>query len=116
VQSIDLLITGIDWLITIDSTRRIIRDAAIAVDQGKIVAVDKSAEIAKFYSGRQTTMAAAPSPRAWLHRLPPAFLVPASRGLADEANAQLRSCSTACTLRGRARERRRAHLRDAGCR
>jgi hypothetical protein len=39
-QSVDLLIANIDWLITVDSGRRIVRDAAIAVDHGKIVAID----------------------------------------------------------------------------
>ena len=51
MQSVDLLITDIDWLITIDAERRIIRDAAIAVDKGKIVAIDKSGEIAKRFAG-----------------------------------------------------------------
>ena len=53
MQSVDLIITDIDWLITIDSDRRIIRDAAIAVEQGKIVAIDKSVEIAKRFSAKQ---------------------------------------------------------------
>ena len=42
----DLIVTGIDWLITVDPTRRIIRDAAIAVVDGGFAAVGKSAEIA----------------------------------------------------------------------
>ena len=51
MQSVDLLIADIDWLITIDTQRRIIRDASVAVDQGKIVAIDKAAEIAKRFAG-----------------------------------------------------------------
>jgi hypothetical protein len=31
VQSVDLLIADIDWLITIDTQRRVIRDASVAV-------------------------------------------------------------------------------------
>ena len=41
----DLIVTGIDWLITVDPGRRIIRDAAIAVVDGKFAAIGKSAEI-----------------------------------------------------------------------
>src|SRR3977135_622012 len=88
VQSVDLLIHDIDWLITIDSGRRIIRDAAIAVDQGKIVAIDKTAEIAKRFSAKQTvdgrrTVATPGFIDCHLHS---SFQL--SRGLADEANAQ----------------------------
>ena len=36
MQTVDLIVANIDWLITVDSGRRIIRDAAIAVDGGKI--------------------------------------------------------------------------------
>jgi 5-methylthioadenosine/S-adenosylhomocysteine deaminase len=88
VQSVDLLIHDIDWLITVDSGRRIIRDAAIAVDRGKIVAIEKSAEISKRFSGRQTvdgrrTVATPGFIDCHLHS---SFQL--SRGLADEANAQ----------------------------
>ena len=51
MQSVDLLIADIDWLITIDTQRRVIRDASVAVDQGKIVAIDRAAEIAKRFAG-----------------------------------------------------------------
>src|SRR5712672_3503512 len=88
LNPVDLIISNIDWLITIDSARRIIRDAAIAVNQGKIVAVDKSTEIAKRYSGKQTldgrrTVATPGFIDCHLHS---SFQL--SRGLADEANAQ----------------------------
>ena len=88
MQPIDLVIAGIDWLITVDPGRRIIRDAAIAVNGGKIVAIGKSAELAKSYSGTRTvdgrhTVATPGFVDCHLHA---SFQL--SRGLADEANAQ----------------------------
>jgi 5-methylthioadenosine/S-adenosylhomocysteine deaminase len=88
VQSVDLLIADIDWLITIDTQRRVIRDASVAVDQGKIVAIDKAAEIAKRFAGKQVidgrrTVATPGFVDCHLHS---SFAL--SRGLADEANAQ----------------------------
>jgi 5-methylthioadenosine/S-adenosylhomocysteine deaminase len=88
VQSVDLIICDIDWLITIDSGRRVIRDAAIVVDQSKIVAIEKSTEIARRYSGKQIvdgrrTVATPGFIDCHLHS---SFQL--SRGLADEANAQ----------------------------
>ncbi len=88
MQSVDLLIADIDWLITVDPNRRIIRDAAIAVDGGKIVAVGKSAEIGGRYSGARRldgrhTVATPGLIDCHLHA---SFQL--SRGLADEANAQ----------------------------
>jgi len=88
VQPIDLVIADIDWLITVDPGRRIIRDAAIAVNGGKIVAIGKSAELAKTYSGARTvdgrnTVATPGLIDCHLHA---SFQL--SRGLADEANAQ----------------------------
>ena len=87
MQSVDLLIADIDWLITIDTQRRVIRDASVAVDQGKIVAIDKAAEIAKRFAGRQVidghrTVATPGFVDCHLHS---SFAL--SRGLADEANA-----------------------------
>ena len=88
MQTVDLIIKDIDWLITVDPQRRIIRDAAIAVDAGKIVAVGKSAEIAKNHTGKKTidgrnTVATPGFIDCHLHS---SFQL--SRGLADEANAQ----------------------------
>ena len=88
MQPIDLVIADIDWLITVDPGRRIIRDAAIAVNGGKIVAIGKSAELAKTYSGARTvdgrnTVATPGLIDCHLHA---SFQL--SRGLADEANAQ----------------------------
>jgi 5-methylthioadenosine/S-adenosylhomocysteine deaminase len=88
VQTVDLLIRDIGWLITVDPGRRIIRDATVAVDAGKIVAVGKSAALAAQYSARQTidgchTVATPGFVDCHLHS---SFQL--SRGLADEANAQ----------------------------
>ena len=88
MQSVDLAIAGIDWLITVDPARRIIRDAAIAVRNGKIVAIGKTDDIAKAYSaarkvdGRHTVA----TPGLIDCHLHASFQL--SRGLADEANAQ----------------------------
>jgi 5-methylthioadenosine/S-adenosylhomocysteine deaminase len=42
----DLLILNIDWAITVDAQRRIVRDAGIAIAGGKFAAIGKSAAIA----------------------------------------------------------------------
>jgi len=88
VPSVDLVIAGIDWLITVDSGRRILRDAAIAVEQGRIVAVGKADEIAKNYLGKRTVDAShtVATPGLIDCHLHASFQL--SRGLADEANAQ----------------------------
>ena len=88
MQSVDLIIDHIDWLITVDPQRRIIRDAAVAVHRGRIVAIDKAGEIAKQYFGARTvdgrrTVATPGFVDCHLHS---SFQL--SRGLADEANAQ----------------------------
>ena len=91
MQTVDLIISDIDWLIAVDSGRRIIRDAAIAVHGGKIAAVAKSAEIAKSHTGRKTVSGrnAVATPGFVDCHLHSSFQL--SRGLADEANAQSRS-------------------------
>ena len=84
----DLLIKDIAWLITVDKGRRVIRDAAIAVAKGRIVAIGKSGEIAgafaadKVIDGRHTVA----TPGFVDCHLHSSFHL--SRGLADEANAQ----------------------------
>ena len=88
MKSVDLVIAGIDWLITVDRGRRIVRDAAIAVNGGKIVAIGKSDEVAKDYAGHckvdgRHTVATPGLIDCHLHA---SFQL--SRGLADEANAQ----------------------------
>jgi 5-methylthioadenosine/S-adenosylhomocysteine deaminase len=88
VQFVDLIIANIAWLITMDPRRRVIRDAAIAIDGGKIVAVGKSADVAagcparKSVDGRNTVA----TPGFVDCHLHSSFQL--SRGLADEANAQ----------------------------
>ncbi len=88
MQSVDLIIADIGWLITMDPGRRVIRDAAVAIDGGKIVAVGKSADVMARYAGRsgvdgRNTVAAPGFIDCHLHS---SFQL--SRGLADEANAQ----------------------------
>jgi 5-methylthioadenosine/S-adenosylhomocysteine deaminase len=88
VQSVDLIIADIAWLITMNPSRRIIRDAAIAVDGGKIVAVGKSPDITARYAAERkvdghATVATPGFVDCHLHS---SFQL--SRGLADEANAQ----------------------------
>ena len=88
MQFVDLIIANIAWLITMDPGRRVIRDAAIAIDGGKIVAVGKSADVAarcparKSIDGRDTVA----TPGFVDCHLHSSFQL--SRGLADEANAQ----------------------------
>ncbi len=84
----DLLFRNIDWLITVDKTRRVVRDGAVAVKDGRIVAVGKTAELAPAFAGAREVdgrgMVATPGfTDCHLHS---SFHL--SRGLADEANAQ----------------------------
>ena len=87
-QHADLIVRNIDWLITVDATRRVIRDAGIAVRGGQFVAVGKSADIergwhaATVVEGRGTVA----MPGMIDNHLHSSFQM--SRGLADEANAQ----------------------------
>ena len=87
-EEADLVLTDIDWLITVDNGRRVIRDAGVAVKEGKIVAVDKSAEIVKRYSGRRSLSGRSrvATPGFIDCHLHSSFQL--SRGLADEAGAQ----------------------------
>ncbi|HXF65242.1 MAG TPA: amidohydrolase family protein [Burkholderiales bacterium] len=84
----DLLVRGIDWLITVDRERRVIRDAAVAVRDGKFVAVGKSAAVepawraARVVDGRGTVGL----PGMIDNHLHSSFQL--ARGLADESNAQ----------------------------
>ena len=88
MQNVDLVIQNIEWLITVDAERRVMRDAAIAVLGGKIVAVGKSAEIAREYSAARAVDAGrtVATPGFIDCHLHSSFQL--SRGLADEANAQ----------------------------
>src|SRR5260370_26912934 len=88
VQAVDLIVADIAWLITMDPGRRVIRDAAVAVDGCKIVAVGKSGDIKARYTGKSSvdgrdTVATPGFVDCHLHS---SFQL--SRGLADEANPQ----------------------------
>ncbi len=84
----ELIVTGIDWLITVDPERRIIRDAGLAVVGGKFAAIGKSAEIAAAWSAADTIDASGMvgTPGFVDNHLHSSFQM--ARGLADEANAQ----------------------------
>jgi 5-methylthioadenosine/S-adenosylhomocysteine deaminase len=84
----DLLVRNIDWLITVDAKRRIIRDAAIAVKDGKFAAVDKTAAIEGAWRADRVVDGAGMvgTPGLIDNHLHSSFSL--ARGLADEANAQ----------------------------
>ncbi len=86
--SCDLLVTHIDWLITVDPQRRIIRDAALAVKDGRFVAVGKTADLMGQWQASQTIAGhgRVVIPGMIDNHLHASFQL--SRGLADEANAQ----------------------------
>ncbi len=88
MQSVDLIIADIAWLITMDPGRRVIREAAIAVDGGRIVAVGKSADITARYAAKRRVdgRATVATPGFVDCHLHSSFQL--SRGLADESNAQ----------------------------
>lgn len=87
-QAADLIVGSIDWLISVDGDRRVIRDAALAVKDGVFVAIGKSAEIDAAWQaprrvdGRDTVV----TPGFVDNHLHASFHL--ARGLADEANAQ----------------------------
>jgi len=87
-QHADLVVRNIDWLISVDATRRVVRDAGVAIRGGQFVAVGKSADIergwhaATVVDGRGTVA----TPGMIDNHLHSSFQM--SRGLADEANAQ----------------------------
>jgi 5-methylthioadenosine/S-adenosylhomocysteine deaminase len=87
-QQADLLVRNIDWLITVDPQRRLVRDAAIVVKGGKFVAIGKSAEIGKAWRADLVVEAKGMvvTPGFIDNHLHSSFQM--SRGLADEANAQ----------------------------
>ncbi len=84
----DSLVRGIDWLITVDQTRRVIRDAAIAIKDGKFAAVGKSAQIEQAWVADRIVDGAGTvvTPGFIDNHLHASFQM--ARGLADEANAQ----------------------------
>jgi 5-methylthioadenosine/S-adenosylhomocysteine deaminase len=87
-RAADLLVTGIDWLITVDPTRRIIRDAAIAIQEGRFAAVGKTDRIEAEWRAPKSVDASGmvATPGFVDNHLHSSFQM--SRGLADEANAQ----------------------------
>lgn len=86
--TVDVVVEHIDWLVTVDSGRRVVRDAAVAMDGGRFVAVGKSGEVTAAYEGRATVDGrhAVATPGFVDAHLHSSFQL--SRGLADEANAR----------------------------
>jgi 5-methylthioadenosine/S-adenosylhomocysteine deaminase len=84
----DLLIVDIDWLITVDAQRRVITDAGLAATDGKIVAVGKSADVARQWSAAQVVRAhgKVAVPGLIDSHLHSSFQL--SRGLADEVGTR----------------------------
>src|SRR5450759_1782501 len=87
-QQADLLVRNIDWLITVDPHRRVIRGAAIVVKGGKFVAIGKSVELDKAWRAYRVMEAKGMviTPGFIDNHLHSSFQM--SRGLADEAIAQ----------------------------
>lgn len=84
----DLLVCNIDWLITVDPSRRIIRDAAVAVKNGKFVAIGKTAAVEAAWRADRVVdgKGAVGMPGMIDNHLHSSFQL--ARGLADESNAQ----------------------------
>jgi 5-methylthioadenosine/S-adenosylhomocysteine deaminase len=84
----DLIITHIDWAITVDATRRVIRDAAVVVKDGSFAAVGKTGELEARWQARRTLSGRGTvlTPGLVDNHLHSSFQL--ARGLADEANAQ----------------------------
>ena len=53
-KTADLLITGAEWVITMDPDRRLIRDGAVAIGKDRILAVGKTADLKTRYSSART--------------------------------------------------------------
>ncbi len=87
-QQADLIVRRIDWLITVDARRRIVRDAALAVKGGKFAAIGKTADIEHAWRSDRVVDAKGTvvTPGFIDNHLHASFQM--SRGLADEANAQ----------------------------
>jgi 5-methylthioadenosine/S-adenosylhomocysteine deaminase len=88
MQQADLIVRNIDWLITVDQTRRIVCDAAVAVKGGKFVAIGKTADVEKTWRADKMVdgKGMVGTPGFVDNHLHSSFQM--SRGLADEANAQ----------------------------
>jgi len=83
-----LIVANIDWLITVDERRRVVRDAAIAIKQGRIVAAGKNRDIRCGWNSERVFDATGMvvTPGFVDNHLHSSFQM--ARGLADEANAQ----------------------------
>lgn len=88
ISNADLVVRNIDWLLTVDAERRIIRDAAFAVRDGRFVAIEKSRDIDSCWRADVVIDArdAVVTPGLIDNHLHSSFQL--ARGLADEANAQ----------------------------
>ena len=111
VQSVDLVIADIDWLITVDPGRRIIRDAAIAVRRrqdrrGRQVGGDRR----KHYAGKRKVDGRTHGGRRRASST--AICIPRSSSRAGWPTRPMRSrsCSTACIP-----TRRRSTARTCAC-
>ena len=84
----DLIVHSIDWLISVDPTRRVIRDAALAVMDGSFAAIGKSASILNDWHAENVLHARGmvATPGFVDNHLHSSFQM--ARGLADESNAQ----------------------------
>ena len=87
-ESVDLVVEHLEYLITVDGGRRVLADAAVAVDGGRFVAVGRSDEVTAAYSGRRVLdgRRRVATPGLIDCHLHSSFQL--ARGLADEANAQ----------------------------
>ena len=87
-QHADLIVQNIDWLITVDPSRRVIRDAALAVKDGSFAAIGKNDAVRSSWRAEKIVDAshAVVIPGLIDNHLHASFHL--ARGLADEANAQ----------------------------
>jgi 5-methylthioadenosine/S-adenosylhomocysteine deaminase len=88
VRRADLIVRHVDWLITVDAGRRVIRDAAVAVKDGKFAAVGKTDTIEAAWRAERIVEGAGTvgTPGLIDNHLHSSFQL--ARGLADESNAQ----------------------------
>lgn len=84
----DLLVLNIDWLITVDAHRRVIRDAGVAIRNGEFAAVGKADEIDETWSAAHVVDARGKvgTPGLIDSHLHSSFQL--ARGLADEVGTR----------------------------
>ena len=84
----DLRVEGADWLLTLDRERRILRDGAVAVADGRIVAVGKTDDIARDHPAQRVISARGKvvTPGLVDSHIHTTFQM--SRGLADEVGSK----------------------------